>query len=141
MLMPEPIAGVSGDGYRVRIAEVNGTDRAKCSDDFYLVSSSDVPDVGEPDGPSMVVVEPSSDAVAIAGDTYTVEVGVVFFPAWLLFEFWNTKRQKQMGGLVDDLCEARSTGIMCTVVPADCSASRQYSASHQYSLTINIKSK
>lgn len=74
--MPEPIAGVSGDGYRVRVAEVNGTDRATCSDDFYLVSSSDAPNVGESGGPSMVVVEPSSEAVAIAGDTYTVEVSV-----------------------------------------------------------------
>lgn len=75
--MSNPTGGYSGDGYRVRIAQV-GTDRVRCSDDFYLVSSEDVPGPGEEGGPVMLVVEPSANAIAVAGDMYTVEVSNLF---------------------------------------------------------------
>lgn len=71
--LPEPVAGHSNNGYRVRIAEV-GTDKFRCSEDFYLVSSADALDFGEPGGPTMTVVAPQADALAVAGEMYTVEV-------------------------------------------------------------------
>ena len=73
VVMPEPLGGVSGDGYRVRISEV-GTDTSRCSSDFYLVASEDAPGPFEEGGPSIVVIEPNSNSVAVAGDAYTVEV-------------------------------------------------------------------
>ena len=76
--MPEPLAGASGDGYRVRIVEV-GTDNYRCSSDFYLMASADAPGVGEMGGPTIGVVEPNGNSVAVAGDAYTVEV------RWLTF--------------------------------------------------------
>ena len=57
VVMPEPIAGNSGDGYRVRIAEV-GTDNFRCSQDFCLVSSADAALVGVAGGATMDVVVP-----------------------------------------------------------------------------------
>lgn len=71
--MPEPLAGISGDGYRVRIIEV-GTENYRCSSDFYLMSTADAPGPGEMGGPSLVVIEPNAQSVAVAGDAYTVEV-------------------------------------------------------------------
>lgn len=73
VVMPEPLGGVSGDGYRVRISEV-GTENARCSSEFYLVASEDAPGPGEMGGPTVVVVEPNSNSVAVAGDAYTIEV-------------------------------------------------------------------
>lgn len=70
---PEPLGGRSNDGYRIRIAEV-GSETYRCSDDFYLMSSADAPAAGEEGGPSMEVVAPTADALAIAGEIYTVEV-------------------------------------------------------------------
>ena len=75
--MPEPITGSSGDGYRVRIAEV-GTDKAYCSDDFYLMSSADAALVEGVGGASLGVVAPNSDSMAVSGEEYTVEVGHSF---------------------------------------------------------------
>ena len=72
--MPEPIAGNSGDGYRVRITEV-GTDKFRCSQDFYLMSSVDAALLGAAGGATMDVVVPTSDSIAVAGEEYTVEVG------------------------------------------------------------------
>ena len=71
--MPEPIVEYSGGGYRVRIAEV-GTDRSRCSDNFYLISSADAALAGAAGGASLEVVAPNSDSMAVAGEEYTVEV-------------------------------------------------------------------
>ena len=75
VVMPEPIAGYSGDAYRVRIAEV-GTDKAYCSDDFYLMSSADAALVEGAGGASLEVVAPNSDSMAVSGEEYTIEVGL-----------------------------------------------------------------
>ena len=80
VVLPEPIAGYSGDGYRVRITEV-GTDRFRCSQDFYLMSSADAALVGMDGGASLDVVVPTSYSVAVAGEEYTIEVcykGLIF---------------------------------------------------------------
>lgn len=71
--LPEPVAGHSNNGYRMRIAEV-GTDKFRCSEDFYLMASADAPALGELGGPSMAVVSPDAGAMAVAGEVYTVEV-------------------------------------------------------------------
>lgn len=73
-LMPEPLDGVSSNGYRVRLAQVGyGSERIRCSEDFYLVSSQDVPLPGNTGGPSMAVVSPTADSIAVAGNEYTIE--------------------------------------------------------------------
>ncbi|CAM9545282.1 unnamed protein product [Sphacelaria rigidula] len=76
VMMPEPLGGESGGGYRVRIAEIGGgVDSVRCSDDFFLMASTDVPmtgQVGGP-GPSLAVTSPTADSVALSGEEYTVE--------------------------------------------------------------------
>lgn len=59
----------------MRIAEIGGgVDSIRCSDDFYLVSSVDVPMFGQDGGPSIEVVAPTKESVAISGVEYTIEV-------------------------------------------------------------------
>lgn len=73
--MPEPLGGVSGSGYRVRITQVGySPERVRCSDNFYLVSADELPVLGYGEGPSIAVVSPTADSVAVAGNEYTVEV-------------------------------------------------------------------
>lgn len=80
--MPEPIAGMSGHGYRVRISEIGGRLNAfACSDEFYLSSSAGAAMIesfhlGEP---SIAVVSPTKDSVAMAGEEYTIEVIIFYF--------------------------------------------------------------
>lgn len=67
VVMPEPFQ--EGNGYRVRISEVDG-DSVRCSDDFYLTTS----DTGE--SPAFItVLTPDDSSVALAGGEYTIEVG------------------------------------------------------------------
>lgn len=73
---PEPINGVSNNGYRVRIAEI-GSEKFRCSEDFYLMSSADAITPGEPGGASMDVIAPDADSMAVAGEMYTVEVRLI----------------------------------------------------------------
>lgn len=76
---PEPLNDMTSSGYRVRVTEVGGgpLDFA-CSEDFILQSSHEAQHaVGEEwvlGDPSILVVSPFEGAVALAGDTYTVEV-------------------------------------------------------------------
>lgn len=77
VLFPQPLDGISGAGYRVRVAEAGGGPRDyACSDGFFLSAStaSDVPGPGKWGEPSITVVSPYEGAVAFAGDEYTVEV-------------------------------------------------------------------
>ncbi|CAM9650948.1 unnamed protein product [Pylaiella littoralis] len=74
VVFPEPMNGVSNDGYRVRISEV-GSETFRCSDDFYLMSSADAPAAGEPGGPTVEVLAPDANSMALAGEMYTVEFG------------------------------------------------------------------
>lgn len=67
VVMPEPI--IPGNGYRVRISRV-GDGEARCSGDFYLMPSEDA--LGSP--PSISILSPTADSVALAGEEYTVEV-------------------------------------------------------------------
>ncbi|CAM9817657.1 unnamed protein product, partial [Sphacelaria rigidula] len=73
VVMPEPSSGVSSNGYRVRIAEVGGQARVRCSDDFYLMSSADVGELGEPGGASIEILFPTVDDVAVSGEEYTFD--------------------------------------------------------------------
>lgn len=74
VMLPEPVAGHSNNGYRIRIAEV-GTETFRCSGDFYLLSSSDAALPGELGGATIEVVAPTAGSLAFAGEVYTVEVG------------------------------------------------------------------
>lgn len=79
VVFPEPIAAFSGDGYRVRISQVGREEtRTRCSDDFYLMSSTDA--VGISAEATVEVITPSSDSMAVAGEEYTVEVSCTKFP-------------------------------------------------------------
>ncbi|CAM9563888.1 unnamed protein product [Ascophyllum nodosum] len=73
VVMPEPLSGLSGSGYKVRVADVNDEESADCSDDFFLLASEEAPDVGDADGPTIEVTSPDDGDVAMAGDEYTVE--------------------------------------------------------------------
>lgn len=81
--LPEPVAGHSNNGYRMRIAEV-GTEKFRCSEDFYLMGSADALAPGEAGGPSMAVISPDKGAMAVAGEIYTVEVRMMFFFFFLI---------------------------------------------------------
>lgn len=84
--LPEPVAGHSNNGYRMRIGEV-GTDKFRCSEDFYLMGSVDAPAPGELGGPTMAVVSPDKGAMALAGEVYTVEVSFLFLNFLVSFCF------------------------------------------------------
>ncbi|CAN0176837.1 unnamed protein product [Ectocarpus sp. 6 AP-2014] len=104
---PEPVAGHSNNGYRVRISEV-GTDNFRCSEDFYLVASTDVLEFGEPGGPTMEVVAPEANALAVAGETYTVE-----------FDYDNGFGE-QLGRFKIDLYKAEGNGDCGSWVTSVC---------------------
>ncbi|CAM9687168.1 unnamed protein product [Ectocarpus sp. 8 AP-2014] len=104
---PEPVAGHSNNGYRVRISEV-GTDNFRCSEDFYLVASADVLEFGEPGGPTMEVVAPEANALAVAGETYTVE-----------FDYDNGFGE-QLGRFKIDLYKAEGNGDCGSWVTSVC---------------------
>lgn len=73
VIFPEPVGDISGTGYRVRITEVGGGDSA-CSDEFYLMSSSDADFMEDWGDPFIAVVSPTKYSVAVAGQDFTVEV-------------------------------------------------------------------
>eukprot|EP00752_Nemacystus_decipiens_P006737 g6056.t1 len=105
--LPEPVAGHSNNGYRVRIAEV-GTDNFRCSEDFYLMASADAPAPGEPGGPTMAVVSPNAGDMAVAGEVYTV-----------LFDYDNGFGE-QLGRFKIDLYESTGSGDCGTWVTSIC---------------------
>ena len=97
--LPEPIAGHSNNGYRVRIGEV-GSDKFRCSEDFYLLSSVDASVLGEAGGPTMTVVSPNAGAMAVAGEIYTVEVSFFFSFARGPFVESHLEKDKNKQGLM-----------------------------------------
>ena len=68
VVMPEPLEGVTGSGYKVRVMDVNDESNTGCSADFTLVAS------GDSDEAFLVVTAPEAGNMAYAGDEYTVEV-------------------------------------------------------------------
>ena len=74
IVMPEPMSGTSGAGYKVRVMDIDDEEDADCSDEFYLLASDEAPAVGDSDGPFLEVTSPSDGDVAVAGEEYTVEV-------------------------------------------------------------------
>ena len=79
IVMPEPMSGTSGSGYKVRVMDVDDESSVDCSDDFYLLASEEAPVVGDMDGPSLVVTSPEEGDMAYAGEEYTVEVSILLF--------------------------------------------------------------
>lgn len=72
VIMPEPMDGTMS-GYKVMVTDVSDEMDADCSDEFTLMASTDAPDVGDMDGPSLMVTSPAEGDVAMAGEEYTVE--------------------------------------------------------------------
>ena len=77
IVMPEPMSGTSGSGYKVRVMDVDDESSMDCSDDFTLLASSAAPSVGDADGPYLKVTSPETGDLAYAGEEYTVEVSIV----------------------------------------------------------------
>ncbi|CBN79382.1 EsV-1-163 [Ectocarpus siliculosus] len=73
IVMPEPMSGTSGSGYKVRVADVDDDDSGDCSDEFYLMAHAEAPSAGDAGGPYVTVTSPSSGDSAEAGEEYTVE--------------------------------------------------------------------
>ena len=74
IVMPEPISGVSGSGYKVKVTDVDNPEATDCSDEFYLLTSDEAPDVGSEAGPYLIVTSPDAGDSADAGEEYTIEV-------------------------------------------------------------------
>lgn len=74
VVMPEPMMGTSGGGYKVRVVDIHDEEDGDCSDEFYLMASDDAPTVGHVDGPTLVVTSPTTGDMAMACNEYTVEV-------------------------------------------------------------------
>ncbi|CAN0447648.1 unnamed protein product, partial [Laminaria digitata] len=74
IVMPEPMEGTSGSGYKVRVMDIDDEEDADCSDEFYLLSSDEAPEVGDSNGPYLHVTSPADGDKAEAGEEYTVEV-------------------------------------------------------------------
>ena len=74
IVMPEPMSGTSGAGYKVRVTDADDPDGADCSDEFFLKASEEAPEVGDIDGPYLIVTAPMVGDLADAGEVYTVEV-------------------------------------------------------------------
>lgn len=72
--MPEPMLGMSGSGYKVRVVDVDDEEDGDCSAEFTLLASTEAPEVGDSDGPYLEVTSPASGDMAYAGEVYTVEV-------------------------------------------------------------------
>ena len=76
IIMPEPMTGTSGSGYKVRVMDVSNESDMDCSDAFTLVASADAPFASEDH--SLTVTSPSTGDMARAGEEYTVEVSAGF---------------------------------------------------------------
>lgn len=76
VVFPEPLGGVTSDGYVVRVEDAGNSDDAACSDEFSLIASSEAPQEGEIDGPTLEVLLPIMEDEVIAGQEYTVKVCV-----------------------------------------------------------------
>ncbi|CAM9340399.1 unnamed protein product [Pylaiella littoralis] len=73
IVMPEPMNGKSGPGYRVRVVDIEDEENGDCSDDFYLLHSNEASEVGDEDGPTLSVTSPGDGDVATACKEYTVQ--------------------------------------------------------------------
>lgn len=72
IVMPEPMTGTSGSGYKVRVMDVSDEGEMDCSDSFTLVASEEAPFSSE--DYSLTVTSPAAGDMAKAGEEYTVEV-------------------------------------------------------------------
>lgn len=76
IVMPEPMEGTSGSGYKIRVMSVADESIVDCSSEFILIASDQAPLITDSDGPQLVVISPQDDDVAVAGEEYTVEVSM-----------------------------------------------------------------
>lgn len=76
--MPEPMAGKSGSGYKIRVMDIDDESESDCSDEFELLESEEADEIIG-DGAYLVVTSPEEGDLALAGGEYTVEVRVCHF--------------------------------------------------------------
>lgn len=73
VVMPEPMMGTSGSGYKVMVTDMSDETESDCSDEFFLMAAGEAPTTGDTDGPFLTVTAPADGDVAIVGEEYTVE--------------------------------------------------------------------
>lgn len=101
VVMPEPMFGTSGSGYKVRVADATDDSISDCSDEFYLMASEEAPEVGDDDGPTIVVTSPSDGDSAVPGEEYTVEVREVNMLILVLTVFRCTMQNERLEDAFD----------------------------------------
>ena len=74
IVMPEPMEGTSGPGYKVRVVDIHDPEDGHCSDEFNLIRSDEAPQLGDADEPFLIVTSPGAGDTAHACQEYTVEV-------------------------------------------------------------------
>lgn len=84
------------------MADVSDEDNTDCSDEFYLLASTEAPSVGDADGPYVMVTSPAEGDSAEAGEEYTVEVreGISFPGRWMIGSHAHASDSSMVGGLV-----------------------------------------
>ncbi|CAM9522033.1 unnamed protein product [Choristocarpus tenellus] len=73
VVMPEPLFGLSGPGYKVRVADSSDETDFDCSDEFFLYKSDDVnTEMGGVTEPYLTITSPTGLDLAEAGEEYTI---------------------------------------------------------------------
>lgn len=85
IVMPEPMSGTSGSGYKVRVMDVDDESDMDCSDEFYLMASDQAADTDS--GPYLSVTSPAEGDMAEACGDYTIEVSSLLLAVRTGFHF------------------------------------------------------
>ncbi|CAM9863450.1 unnamed protein product [Hapterophycus canaliculatus] len=113
IVMPEPMSGMEGSGYKVRVMDVGDEGEMDCSDSFMLLPSDDAPMAGE-EGYYLMVTSPSTGDVAEAGEEYTVEFdydnGVGSKVDRFSIDLYMAEGDGDCGTFVTTICDKPSIG-------------------------------
>ncbi|CAM9888516.1 unnamed protein product, partial [Laminaria digitata] len=119
IVMPEPMSGTSGSGYKVRVMDVDDEEDADCSDDFYLIGSEEAPKVGDSDGPTIKVTSPAEGDMAEACHEYTIEFdydnGVGSSVDRFSIDLYKAEGSGDCGTYVTSICDKPSIGCKDSV--------------------------
>ncbi|CAM9957922.1 unnamed protein product [Ectocarpus fasciculatus] len=114
IVMPEPMLGTSGSGYKVRVWDIHDEEDADCSDEFFLLASNEAPSVGDSDGPSLEVTSPSSGDLASTCGEYTVEFdydnGVGSSVDRFSIDLYRADGDGDCGTYVESICDKPTIG-------------------------------
>lgn len=114
IVLPEPLTGTSGSGYKVRVQLASDESTAACSEEFYLMASEEAPLPGDPDGPYLIVTKPEDGDIASAGFEYTVEFdydnGVGSSVDRFKIDLYREGGSGDCGTWVENICDKPSIG-------------------------------